>query len=321
MANEQSYRIGAVERLTGIAAVTIRMWERRYKAVEPYRTPANGRLYSRAQVARLAMLKQLVDAGHAISTVASLSDVELGQRLAGLPDFRPTLSGPVGAVVVGPHLGMEWPESGASDSNMTVACHVTPEAALAAPPEVADVLVVELTIITPDSAQLIRRLAEHVSATTVMVIYQFGNSENLAQLHRAGVHTVSAPVRVAELQKMLPALVNATPAAVDSSMPDPAGFLKEPPPARRFTDLELRRWAGQARSVQCECPEHLAALITKLSAFESYSRDCESRNPTDAAVHTLLFHTTARARRMMEDALHHLIEHEFGKGAAEPDGD
>ena len=66
------YRIGAVSRLTGISADTLRIWQRRYAAVRPQRSPRGGRLYSPGDVARLRLVKQLVDAGEAIGEVASL---------------------------------------------------------------------------------------------------------------------------------------------------------------------------------------------------------------------------------------------------------
>ena len=62
--------------------------------------------------------------------------------------------------------------------------------------------------------------------------------------------------------------------------------------------------------VKCECPNHLAELITSLNAFEQYSEHCENRNKEDAAMHMLLHVTTAKARRMLEDALNHLVEFE-----------
>lgn len=66
------YRVGMVARLTGLSTHTLRMWEKRHEAVVPARTPAGGRLYNDADVARLRRLKKLVDSGHSISGVASL---------------------------------------------------------------------------------------------------------------------------------------------------------------------------------------------------------------------------------------------------------
>ena len=74
------YPIRAVSNLTGLSIDTLRAWERRYGAVEPSRND-RGRLYSDRDVARLKQLASLVSGGHAISSVAGLSDAHL-RRLA-----------------------------------------------------------------------------------------------------------------------------------------------------------------------------------------------------------------------------------------------
>ncbi len=77
------YRIGLVARLTGISAHQLRVWERRYKTVEPARSAGGDRLYSDSDVARLRKLKKLNDLGHSIGRVAHLSATELADLLEG----------------------------------------------------------------------------------------------------------------------------------------------------------------------------------------------------------------------------------------------
>jgi DNA-binding transcriptional MerR regulator len=88
------YRIGAVAKLTGIAPDTLRIWERRYAAVTPQRSPRGGRLYSAGDLGRLRMMKLLVDAGDAIGEIAGLDTETLRDRLAqtrhASPDTGPT---------------------------------------------------------------------------------------------------------------------------------------------------------------------------------------------------------------------------------------
>jgi DNA-binding transcriptional MerR regulator len=74
------YPIRAVARMTGLSLDTLRAWERRYEAVVPGRSD-RGRLYSGADVARLTNLRELVGRGHAIGTIARLSDGDLTQLL------------------------------------------------------------------------------------------------------------------------------------------------------------------------------------------------------------------------------------------------
>jgi CheY-like chemotaxis protein len=52
------YSIGAVERMVGISAATIRNWEDRYGIVTPERSEGGHRLYSRAQVEQLRFVKR-----------------------------------------------------------------------------------------------------------------------------------------------------------------------------------------------------------------------------------------------------------------------
>jgi MerR family transcriptional regulator, light-induced transcriptional regulator len=71
------YRIGTVSRLTGLSADVVRVWERRYGAIQPRRSEGGSRLYSDADIARLRRLRQAVEFGHAIGQVAKLPDGEL----------------------------------------------------------------------------------------------------------------------------------------------------------------------------------------------------------------------------------------------------
>ncbi len=77
---ETRYPIRAVAKITGISLDTLRAWERRYKAVVPERSN-RGRQYGTADIERLRVLSQLVQKGHAIGGIASLTDAELGSLL------------------------------------------------------------------------------------------------------------------------------------------------------------------------------------------------------------------------------------------------
>lgn len=64
--------IRVVANRTGLTPTLLRAWERRYRVVAPSRTDAGQRLYSDADVERLALLKQATEAGRAIRLVATL---------------------------------------------------------------------------------------------------------------------------------------------------------------------------------------------------------------------------------------------------------
>ncbi len=79
---------------------------------------------------------------------------------------------------------------------------------------------------------------------------------------------------------------------------------------RRYNDETLARLAGQSSTIKCECPQHLAELITSLGVFEKYSNECESRSIKDAELHANLGSTASQARHMFENALSLVIEAE-----------
>ncbi len=72
MPDEPMYTIRAISRATGLSHHLIRMWERRYAAVDPVRTGTNRRLYSDQDLERLALLRDAVAAGHSIGQIARL---------------------------------------------------------------------------------------------------------------------------------------------------------------------------------------------------------------------------------------------------------
>jgi MerR family transcriptional regulator, light-induced transcriptional regulator len=71
--------IKVVARRTGLSAHVIRIWEKRYGAVEPERTGTNRRLYSDEQIERLSLLRDVTQAGHSIGHVAKLPTEKLRQ--------------------------------------------------------------------------------------------------------------------------------------------------------------------------------------------------------------------------------------------------
>jgi DNA-binding transcriptional MerR regulator len=80
------YSIGAVERMLGIPAATVRNWEERYALVKPERSSGGHRLYTRAQVDHLRFIKERLDQGLQPAEAHRL----LGERLERGGDVRST---------------------------------------------------------------------------------------------------------------------------------------------------------------------------------------------------------------------------------------
>lgn len=78
------YSIKDLEKISGIKAHTIRMWERRYKIVKPGRTDTNIRYYSDADLKRLLNISILNQNGIKISHIAGLDDNQIRNRVLDL---------------------------------------------------------------------------------------------------------------------------------------------------------------------------------------------------------------------------------------------
>lgn len=80
------YSIKDLEKLSGIQAHTIRIWEKRYKLVCPKRTDTNIRMYSDEDLKRLLNVAILNNNGLKISKIAKLSDNEIKDKILHLTD-------------------------------------------------------------------------------------------------------------------------------------------------------------------------------------------------------------------------------------------
>lgn len=78
------YSIKELEKLSGIKAHTIRIWEKRYKVITPKRTPTNIRYYSDEDLKKILNISILNNHGHKISKIASLSPREMYRKVAEL---------------------------------------------------------------------------------------------------------------------------------------------------------------------------------------------------------------------------------------------
>ncbi len=75
------YSIKDLEKLTGIKAHTIRIWEKRYDIVVPHRTSTNIRFYTDMDLKKLMNVASLVRFGVKISSLSGLSYEELNDKI------------------------------------------------------------------------------------------------------------------------------------------------------------------------------------------------------------------------------------------------
>jgi len=78
----QKYSINDLERITGIKAHTIRIWEKRHNLVEPKRTPTNIRYYCDEDLLRLMNVSTLNKYGFKISHIAKMNESEICEKIS-----------------------------------------------------------------------------------------------------------------------------------------------------------------------------------------------------------------------------------------------
>lgn len=75
------YSIKDLERISGVKAHTVRIWEKRYGIVEPKRTDSNIRYYCDSDVKKLMNISILLRHGYKISKIAFLDPADLSKKV------------------------------------------------------------------------------------------------------------------------------------------------------------------------------------------------------------------------------------------------
>jgi DNA-binding transcriptional MerR regulator len=78
----EQYSIRDLEKLSGIKAHTIRVWERRYGILEQHRTETNRRRYGDSELRRLINISILHRNGFKISGICKLSEQEIEEKVS-----------------------------------------------------------------------------------------------------------------------------------------------------------------------------------------------------------------------------------------------
>jgi len=78
----EQYSIHDLDKLSGIKAHTIRVWERRFKIVTPYRTGTNRRRYGDDELRRIINIAILKRNGFKISEIAKFSTSEIEEKVS-----------------------------------------------------------------------------------------------------------------------------------------------------------------------------------------------------------------------------------------------
>ena len=80
----ETFPMRVASRLTGVSPERMRAWETRYGAIQPARSAGGTRRYSQADLDRLTLLREVVEAGRRIGDVAKLDSTALEEVLRAL---------------------------------------------------------------------------------------------------------------------------------------------------------------------------------------------------------------------------------------------
>jgi DNA-binding transcriptional MerR regulator len=175
------YSIGAVARMLGIPAATIRNWEERYETIVPERSPGGHRLYSRDQMERLRFIAAEVSRGLSAADAHRLlaEQSEAGHPLVNEGQSRGTRllvllaeRDPVAADLAEFFLRTEGYEV-----HLALAVGDAEERWLESRPQLA---IVELMISGGQGAELCRRLKEHDAGCVLAISVLQARDEALA---------------------------------------------------------------------------------------------------------------------------------------------
>ena len=319
-----TYRSGAAARLSGVPVETLRVWERRYGITDPGRSEQGQRQYSFEDVRRLGLIKQLVDGGNPIGTVAALDVPQLLTLMGAATGItvmqtRANLiaQSALRIVLVGANLlhTLRNSSDGATHLHIVQSSANLTQAAAQMQEVLADIVIIELGEIADPNRQigLIQKAQQACQAKAVLVLYRFSSSDAIRQLRQAGcyvarisndIQEIENHCRAALAQALLTMSRTTQKALKKVTKHNPNENKRQPQiPERLLTDDALALIAKSASAIHCECPRHLVDLLQMLTSFERYSAQCENRNDEDASLHHDLHHTAAHARASLEQAL------------------
>lgn len=323
--DEPAYRSGVAARLAGLSAATLRVWERRYQLTATLRSDTGQRLYTASQVRRLGLLKQLVDRGHPIGTLAAVAPERL-LVLCGSSAMGAEADGAAaeGIEVSAIGAGLVRRLAAAIDDGLPLRLmgqalgveQAVQQWTASAPPG-DTVLLVEIA--EPDSSATAQLLAARAAsgAQAAVVLYRFCSSATVRALRAQGFLVARFPAELGELPLLCRAAlqrvrrpVQPAPGALDAVL---AGRFDEAALAAIAAPGRLHNAADGARG---ECARALADVLLNMRSFERYSARCadDVADPAsgqagmlDADMHRHLEEVAAQARGLLEQAMSRLL--------------
>jgi MerR family transcriptional regulator, light-induced transcriptional regulator len=315
--NSPVHKIGAVSSLSGVPTPTLRIWEIRYETFAPHKTQSRHRLYTDDDVLKATLLKRLTEQGHAISNIAKLSSNALNnllqqQQTSNQSQLRVSSHNrTVSLAVVGLTLAgrIESKKFTLSFNNNSI--RVTDifndlsDALGSQFQQQPEILMVKVNSLHAGVHLEIHKLAQNCQALQVIVLYNFGQEKVVDTLKMCGMLVRREPIPDSELADLINSVLLVDTTQNISTLK--AGTII---PQRKFSDSTLMRVAGISSNVLCECPRHVAEIISQLTSFEQYSHECLNKSSEDAHLHAYLSSVSGSARALFETALEMVAKHE-----------
>ncbi len=319
--SQQHYQIGAVAKLTGISTHTIRMWERRYGLVEPDRSQSRNRRYNQQDLERLKLIKQLVDQGHTIGTIARLNTPELQTLLnqqrtwsqentVGSDAAANTANQKV--CVVSDYLQQEDIRNIKTAANLEISL-LSKQDVLNRRDEEKDknleledsfkdsILFIDQPNLHNEDAGRWLSYVDNSQAAQAVLVYRFSDQATVRSLTRPGMRPVKGPLTRDLLEQELLRIAD----SLSQRCPIP-----QQNAAPKFRYEQLIAFSRMTTNIHCECPKHLANLLMDIVNFEQYSKDCQNRHSEDRTLHTYLYELSGSIRTQLEEALIKVAEAE-----------
>ncbi len=312
-----THKIGAVSSLSGVPTPTLRIWEIRYGTFTPFKTQGNHRLYSDDDVLKATLLKRLTEKGHAISSLSRLSSTELNHLLLlqqssnDLKSLQTPRNSSISMAVVGVTLAarmeskkftLEFIDQPIRITDIFTDLQAAQEAIFG---EQVEILLIKVNSLDLVSKNQIQQVVKASKALQGIVLYGFGQEHAISALKRDGLIVRRDLIRDADLAELINSRL-----MIDTSKK--ALHLAEGAliPPRKYSDAVLLQVSGISSNILCECPRHVAEIITLLAGFEQYSHECLNKSTKDAHLHAHLSSISGSARALFESALEMIAKHE-----------
>ena len=295
---ESYYEVGAVAKISGLSPHTIRTWERREFIKAASRSATGRRQYTKEQVNRLSLFRQLTHLGDSISALSKLTMDELNSRLAEFHHVKQRVQTNRALLIkvyteaVGTRLA-----NLSDDFSLILPNHLEDS-------REPDLIVLEIEGTEQEFQIQLNRASAEFPRVPIVLMYDFLQRDRLKNYGKQGFFLIKRPIPLELLEQYLHT------AAGHNQQPDESLGTDESVGSteRVLTDRQLLAISSSTPKIKCECPQHMSALVSSLTGFEDYCARCEVESPEDTILHAHLGKEVAKARHIVEKALVYLCE-------------